>query len=241
MTSISPDITLGELVTQHPELARELDRRHLDYCCGGSTRLAEACASAGLDPASVLGELAAAATEASLPDWLTFGAAQLVDHLEATHHRYLWDELPRIDALMTKVLAVHGERHPELQRIAECFGELRADMEPHLVKEERVLFPMVRELARSDQLPGFHCGSLRNPISVMLSEHDRVGELLANLRRLTNGYRPPADGCASYTALFVAFDELEHDTHEHVHKENHRLFPLAVELEARLTAVDTRS
>lgn len=236
MTRISPDLTLGELVTQHPELARELDRRHLDYCCGGSTTLTDACTSAELDPDSVLADLTAAAAEPSLPDWLTFGAAQLADHLEATHHRYLRNELPRIEALVAKVLAVHGGRHPELAAIAECFRDLRAELEPHLVKEEQVLFPMVRELSRSEAAPSFHGGTVRNPISVMLSEHDRAGELLAQLRRLTDGFTPPADGCASYVALFAALEELEHDTHEHVHKENHRLFPLAVELESRLAA-----
>jgi hypothetical protein len=48
------------------------------------------------------------------------------------HHRYLWDELPRIGSL--------------------CFGVLRADLEPHLMKEEHVhkenhrLFPLAVEL-----------------------------------------------------------------------------------------------
>ena len=64
-----------------------------------------------------------------------------------------------------------------------------------------MLFPMIRELATSTGVPAFHCGSLRNPISVMLSEHDAVGDLLARLRRLTNGYTPPADGCASYVGV----------------------------------------
>ena len=68
-------------------------------------------------------------------------------------------------------------------------------------KEERVLFPMIRELVTTE-VPSFHCGSLRNPISVMLREHDTVGDLLAELRRLTSGYSPPADGCASYAACF---------------------------------------
>ena len=68
----------------------------------------------------------------------------------------------------------------------------------------------------------------------MLAEHDRVGELLAELRRLTDGYRPPADGCASYRACYAGLAELEADTHLHVHKENNVLFPAVVRLEERL-------
>jgi regulator of cell morphogenesis and NO signaling len=234
MTTIDRDITLGELVTLHPELARELERRHLDYCCHGGATLGEACEAAGLDPAAVVDSLATSANAPSVPAWATFDAAQLADHLVVTHHRYLWDELPRIEALVAKVVTVHGERHPELADVAETFRALRADLEPHLVKEERVLFPMIRELASTDSLPSFHCGSLSNPISVMLGEHDTAGELLARLRELTGDYTPPVDACASYTALFAALEELERDTHEHVHKENHRLFPMAVELEERL-------
>jgi regulator of cell morphogenesis and NO signaling len=236
MTTIDPDITLGELVVQHPELARELEGRQLDYCCGGRATLQEACEAAGLDPRVVVDALSASASPRSVQDWATLDAAQLVDHLVATHHRYLWDELPRLAALVDKVVAVHGGRHPELGEVAECFTELRADLEPHLMKEERVLFPMIRELVTSSSTPHFHCGSLRNPISVMLAEHDTAGVLLSRLRRLTDDYQPPADGCASYTALYGALEELEHDTHEHIHKENHQLFPMVVDLEHRLSA-----
>ena len=159
-------------------------------------------------------------------------ADDLVDHLVATHHRYLWDEMPRVSALVDKIVSVHGARHPELGDVAACYAHIRADLEPHMLKEERVLFPMVRELAAASESPSFHCGSLRNPISVMLSEHDAVGDLLAKLRRLTNGYTPPADGCASYAACFSAMAEIEADTHLHIHKENNVLFPLVVRLEA---------
>ena len=99
------------------------------------------------------------------------------------------------------------------------------------MKEERVLFPMIRELAAATEMPDFHCGTLRNPISVMLGEHDRAGELLAQLRSLTSDYTPPADGCASYGALFDGLKRLEADTHLHVHKENNLLFPAVVAME----------
>ena len=159
------------------------------------------------------------------------GPAELVDHLESTHHRYLWDEMPRLSALVDKIIDVHGVRHPELAGIARCWAELRADLEPHLHKEERVLFPMIRELASSPTAPVFHCGSLANPISVMLREHDIVGGLLARMRGLTDGYRTPDDGCASYRACFDGIEALEADTHLHIHKENNLLFPAVLRLE----------
>jgi regulator of cell morphogenesis and NO signaling len=231
MVKIDESTTLADAVDAFPQLAREFERRGLDYCCGGQRSLGDACARIGLDPAITIAELSQVAATAEPAEWTTMTADELVDHLEATHHRYLWDELPRVAALVDKIVSVHGERHPELTEVARCYSQVRADLEPHLLKEERVLFPMIRELAVSTGLPSFHCGSLRNPISMMLREHDAVGDLLAKLRRLTDGYTPPADGCASYVACFSAMEQIEADTHLHIHKENNVLFPLVVRLE----------
>ena len=234
MMRIDVEMTLAEVVDAHPKLAREFERRSLDYCCGGGRTLAEACSRQGLDPVATVAELAEAAQGSVAAEWATMTADALVDHLEATHHRYLWEEMPRVTALLDKIVSVHGGRHPELLEIAACFAQARADLEPHMLKEERMLFPMIRELATSTTSPSFHCGSLRNPISVMLAEHDAVGDLLARLRQLTGRCQPPADGCASYTACFAALAELEADTHLHIHKENNVLFPMVVRIESGL-------
>ena len=232
---IDAGMTLSELVDARPSLAREFERLGLDYCCGGGRTLGDACLGRGLDVDDLVTDLESASTDAAPAEWVSMDAGALVDHLSDVHHVYLWDEMPRIDALVAKILDVHGARHPELADIASCWSAIHADLAPHLVKEERVLFPMVRELAASAAgaaTPAFHCGTLRNPIGVMLREHDTVGDLLARMRQLTNGYRPPDDGCATYRATFSALEQLEADTHLHIHKENNVLFPLVVRLEA---------
>ena len=119
--------------------------------------------------------------------------------------------------------------------VQRAFRELRTDLEPHLVKEERILFPMIRTQESAEDVPEFHCGSVRNPIGVMCFEHDRAGELLAELRTLTGGWSAPDDACASYSLLYRGLAELEADTHLHIHKENNVLFPAAVEQEQRHT------
>ncbi len=226
------ETTLADIVTANPGAARALERHHLDYCCGGRQTLSAACSEQGLDPQLVLDDLQAT-PDAGHPDWASMAPTELVDHIEATHHRYLHDELPRLDALAEKVAGVHAARHPELPGVAELVAALRADLEPHLAKEERVLFPMIRELDASVTAPDFHCGTLANPIRVMLAEHDQVGELLAELRDTTDGYAVPTDGCASYRALYTGLAELEADTHLHVHKENNVLFPAVLALDSR--------
>ena len=234
---LDPAMTLGDVVTSHPALARELERRGLDYCCRGDRSLADACAERELDLATTIGELraVAATTGGEAPVWASMDVGDLVDHLEATHHRYLWGELPRLSALADKVVAVHGDRHPELRDVRRRFEELRAELEPHLAKEERVLFPMIRQSVASRASATIQW--LGPPISVMLAEHDRAGALLAELRRLTDGYRPPPDDCASYRACYAALADLEADTHLHVHKENNLLFPAVVRLREQVLGV----
>lgn len=236
MSTINIETTLGEVVTAHPQLARELERRGLDYCCGGQRSIAESCRAVGLDPATVAADLATASDLSDAEPWSTMSITELVDHIETIHHRYLWDELPRLTGLLDKVVGVHGGRHPELTVVTEVFAEIRADLEPHLTKEERVLFPAIRELAGAEAPPAFPFGSVANPISKMMLEHDHVGELLTRLRSATDDYRVPADGCASYRACYDSLAQLEADTHLHVHKENNVLFPAVVQLEHTLRA-----
>jgi regulator of cell morphogenesis and NO signaling len=220
------DRTLGDMVTSVPGSARVLESFGLDYCCGGGRSLTAACLAAGLDPIEVIGALERVAVEPA-PDWASMGPDELVDHLESTHHAHLHRELPRLDALAEKVAGVHGSRHPELMDVLADVRELRDELEPHLMKEERILFPLIRELVATTGIgqPRTPVGA---PVAVMRVEHDRAGELLSQLREHAGGYVVPDDACASYRTLYEGLEELESDTHLHVHKENNVLFPAVV-------------
>ncbi len=230
MTDVQEDITLGDLVTTVPGAARVLERFGLDYCCGGRRPLDAACREAGVDPGAVRSELAALDAEEE-PDWASMDPRALVDHIERTHHAYLWDELPRLMALAEKVAGVHGGRHPELVAVRDLVAELKADFEPHLTKEERILFPAIRQLVDGTVPGGFPFGSIANPVSMMMREHDQTGEILTRLRQAAGDYALPADGCASYAALYEGLEQVEQDTHLHIHKENNLLFPAVVAME----------
>jgi regulator of cell morphogenesis and NO signaling len=229
MTDVSSDI-LGDIVATNPGAARVLDRFGLDFCCHGGDSLGDACAAAGVDPvevAAALRELPAAPPTS----WTDLDPPALADHIVATHHRYLQEELPALVALAQKVLSVHGERHIELVEVERLTRELHDDLLPHMAKEERVLFPAIHALAAGVRELPF--GAIANPIRVMTIEHERAGEVLEDLRTVTVDYLVPADGCASYRSLYDRLEAVERDTHVHIHKENHVLFPAAVELAER--------
>jgi regulator of cell morphogenesis and NO signaling len=223
---------VADLVITNPATARVFERHGIDYCCHGHRTLAEACADAGVDEAAVRAELAALESVAQGPVPDDIGG--LIGMIVATHHTSLRRELPRLAELMAKVVTAHGDVHPEVRGVAETLAELTDDLLPHLVKEERVLFPLAIELLGAVEPTAFHCGSVANPIRVMHAEHDRVGELLATLRHRTDRYRPPSDACPTWRALYAGLADLEADTHTHVHLENNVLFPRITELEARL-------
>jgi len=230
--------TVGELVRENPARSRVFERLSIDYCCGGKVPLREACRGRGLDPERVAADLAAVDDEPveSPDDPASMGLAALADHIEATHHALLREELPRLDVMTEKVAQVHGDAEPRLHDIRRVFVACREELEAHMLKEERVLFPMIRELEQADGPVAFHCGSLANPIRMMEHEHDSAGDAMARFKELTDGYTPPEWACNTYRAMVDGLAAFERDMHQHVHKENNVLFPRALELEASRSA-----
>lgn len=231
MTAISPETHVAALVLEEPSRARVFERYGIDYCCGGETPLETACAARGLDVGAVLAALAEPpARGAEDVDWSTASVAALVDHIVEQHHAYLREELAPLAALVDKVARAHDDAHPELAEVQETFRAVADELDDHMRKEERVLFPACVALERGAAETALE--SVSSPIRVMLHEHDEVGAGLARLRELTSGYEPPADACNSYRAMLDRLLTLELDTHRHVHEENNVLFPRALALEA---------
>jgi regulator of cell morphogenesis and NO signaling len=225
--------TLADIASNNPSLLRVLEHFGLDYSCGGKRTIDEACLQQGLDVDAVIDALEHHAVSAEAPAaWLALTPADLVDHLETTHHHHLKQELPRLEELAAKVNLAHGVSHPELDDVAATVAEIRAELEPHLRKQEDVLFPMIRTLASATtSMPSFACGSIRNSIALMEAEHRVVGGLLARLRELTCGYQALADTCTSTQELIMGLAKLEANIHLYVHKENNHLFPAVIALE----------
>jgi regulator of cell morphogenesis and NO signaling len=140
-------------------------------------------------------------------------------------------------ARLMKVLGQHGEAHPETWTVESLVRRLTEDLAPHMRKEEQVLFPYIVALEeaalRGGPRPSSCFGSARNPIRMMMAEHDAVGEILAELRAATSGYTLPADACDSFRALYAGLQELENDLRRHIQLENDVLFPGAIRLEER--------
>src|SRR5699024_1161466 len=147
---------------------------------------------------------------------------------------WTWEEMPRLEALVDKVARVHGDRHPELAEVKTTYEQVVAELEPHMTREERVIFPAISRMEKTQAPVRLSSGDLGDALRQLIAEHDVVGELLARIRRLTGDHTPPQDACGSYRAMLTGLAELEHDVHQHVHKENNLLFPRVLQLHDQL-------
>jgi regulator of cell morphogenesis and NO signaling len=233
MTTFQIHDTVGAIVRDRPSLSRLFEQAKVDYCCGGKKTLEEACRQVGIDPQVFLAQLEASVTSDEEPEVnvATLSLTELADRIEQTHHAYLHSELPRLEKMTAKVAAVHGDKEPRLHQIKDVFLALSQELATHLMKEEQILFPMIRQLESSETLPLFHCGILTNPVRRMEFEHDVAGVALAQLRQLTDDFTPPDWACNTYRAMLDALATFEQDVYQHIHQENNVLFPRAMEME----------
>lgn len=225
--TITESTLIADIAAGLPASVRVFQRHGVDFCCGGRKPLAVACQELGLSFPDIAQELEAlvGGPAAVTRDWTTAPLHELTSHIVTTYHDPLRQEMPRLEGMAARVARVHGAKAPQLlPRIEAIVGELSADLNEHMRKEELVLFPAIRAIER-----GAAAGiPLAQPIRVMESEHDRAGELLFELRRLTQGYVAPEWACATARALYQGLSELEAAMHVHVHLENNVLFPRAL-------------
>lgn len=233
--------TVRDLATELPNATRIFEQFGIDYCCGGSKRLQDACRQANIAVDDVLRSLEGGQTvePGAQPDG-DFNSARLTEliaHILATHHAYVKQEIPRLKQLLVKVVAVHGAGHPELSSVQQIFNDVADELSAHMMKEEIVLFPYIDKLEQAASAgkpaPVAPFGSISNPIRMMEMEHESAGNALREMRSLTSDYAPPEGACFSYKTLYSALHDFESDLHQHVHLENNILFPRAVELENR--------
>ena len=226
-----------------PDATRILEKLRIDYCCGGEQPVGEACELAGIELEVLQQELAEVqpgGEHRDAPiDFRKLSLIELMDHIIDKHHVFTTNEMERLEALTSKVIAAHGSNHPELYEVAKLLDVLFAELRPHMFKEEQVLFPYVFELERAVSLqtrasfPPF--GTVNNPVRMMMIEHDNAGLLLKELRRITSDYSIPGDACMSYQVLYQSIEAFERDLHQHIHLENNILFPKAIQLEDGVT------
>lgn len=227
MNKFSASQRIGEIVANFPAAADVLKEYRIDFCCGGDRLLATVIQEQGLNMEEILDKINFLYDQfkdrKSLEvDWTKESLNRLVDHILNNHHVYLQVELPKISELTTKILRVHGLNHPELATVHRLFHNLKIELDQHLIKEEVIEFPLIKEWEKNPSQE-----TLEKAVNVILElerEHVGAGDILKELRRVTNDYFVPADGCNTFRLAYQKLEEMENNTFQHIHLENNILF-----------------
>ena len=232
--------TVAEIVTEDIATAAIFKRNGIDFCCGGKVQLDAICTKKNIDTDTVVQQLEALMNEpaekvSENPD--EWSLTRLADHIVDTHHVYVKENMNVILEFADKVAKVHGHGAPEVVEVAQLAHALADELLPHMMKEEMMLFPFIKQLDAHEAgqpAPQPPFGSVGNPIRMMEVEHENAGENMARIHEITNNFQPPEWACNTYRALYHSLQQFEEDLHIHIHLENNILFPKAIALEAEL-------
>ncbi|MGB3149432.1 MAG: iron-sulfur cluster repair di-iron protein [Maribacter sp.] len=236
--------TIGQLVAADYRTAQIFKNHKIDFCCKGNRSVKEVAEKHNLDIDQLNIELAEVQQKKMNEsiDFQSWPLDLLMDYIEKKHHRYVEKQIPVLKQYLNKLCKVHGERHPELHKMAQHFDMTAGELTMHMKKEELMLFPWIRKMVKAlklgETLDRPHFGSIKNPIAAMMQEHENEGERFMLIAQLSNDYTPPKDACSTYRVSFSLLQEFEEDLHRHIHLENNILFPKAEELERKLQGFD---
>ena len=235
---ITPDTPIATLVRQVPASIAVLQKHGVAFCCTGATPLAAACAHHGIPAARLLEEIEQARLRQTQVLPMDAPIVGVIRHIQKHYHQPLREELPRISALLAKLVLRHGERLADvLPPLQVAFESFRADLEQHMTKEDLGLFPALINLDAA--VPGSDTARhwIHNPIEMLEAEHDDAVAAMQRVRMLTDSYTPPDDACPTFRGAYYALAELEQDMRAHIRLEQDLLFPRVlahvVSLEAR--------
>ncbi len=205
--------TVGDVATTVAGALKVLRDHGINWSSMREVPVGEAASMCGVDAETLQRELAALRVKpAGLPE----NSTELVDYIISRYHEVHRRELVELLGLARRVETVHGG-HPKAPiGLAEILERVQADLESHMIKEERILFPSI--------CSGFR-GSLFGPIVVMRHEHDDHAKLIFAIYLVTSGLNLPADACNSWKTLYAGLEKLTTDLIEHINIENDVLFP----------------
>lgn len=224
--------TVRDLVFERPSAARVFETLGIDYCCGGSQRLAEVCRTVNRSTEEVCAALQKVESSPAEKDWRNASLTELAQHIVDKHQAFPQAEINRVKAPIAKVASAHGKSHPEVAGLQLILEELSAELKAHMMKEDERLFPYSGEMEEAARVnrrpPAPMFGTVQNPVAAVIMDHQAADQAFEKMREITKGYTVPLEGCASYQLLpgFAA------DLHQHIYLENNILFPRSVELES---------
>ncbi|KGF27876.1 MULTISPECIES: iron-sulfur cluster repair di-iron protein ScdA [Staphylococcus] len=217
---ITNESIVAEIVTDIP-LSADIFRKYgIDFCCGGNMSINEAVKNKKVDAETLIDEIN------ELPNHNQgninvkyLDAASLIQYIQSRYHETMREEFKNLSPYVTKIAKVHGPNHPFLIQLQDLYRQYRDGMLEHMAQEDEHDFPALIKLSRGEQVD--HSSDI---IQSLVDDHTQTGQLLEDMRELTSQYQPPSEACQTWRLVYHRLENLERETHEHVHLENHVLF-----------------
>jgi regulator of cell morphogenesis and NO signaling len=231
-----------DIVTHDYRTAEVFRKYGIEYCCGGKWPLEMVCATKDINIKVLTKELEDATRTVQVPNSLPFNEWNidfLTDYIVYVHHHYLKNQLPEIKAMLLRFAEEHRKKYTYLPELEKIFLQLYKETFPHLIQEEEILFPYIKQIAHAfnsrESYASLLVRTLRKPVEeVMNHEHATMSKMIHKMRELTTDYTPPAGACTSHKVTFSRLKELDNDLAQHMHLENNILFPRAIKMEKEL-------
>lgn len=159
----------------------------------------------------------------------TVSPADLIDYILRRYHEPLYGEMAQALKDAKTLAEQPNEPKQKLSELHKLLAELWTELEPHLLKEERILFPMIRNAAEASAAgrpvfpPPHHI--VGGPIAVMKMDHLRADEIQNALIELTADILGNAGTSAALKTLCEAVRKMEADLREHIRIEEEHIFP----------------
>lgn len=224
---------IGQIVAENLNAARVFEAHDMDFCCHGAQTLENACKARHINVKQIESELSALiqSPPQEHSDLNIMGLNELTRHIVTVHHAYTKKMLPVIGKHLDTVVRVHSANHPILFDIKKKFLSLQEELEPHLEKEEKKIFPYIDALAEDISPSSGDFCKISQAIVMLKQEHECAGKIFDDINNLAQGYKAPADACNTYRLVLRELQELEQDLHIHIAQENYLLFPKAIKRE----------
>ena len=232
--AITGKTPLAEVVSSSISFAEVLDRYDIDYGNYGKMSICEACSQFGLNCDAVVKDLRNKEVSdricQNISDW---DVAFLCDFITTNLHIRIRKLLPEIHSLFKSL-----ERKKLVPReIGKMAVELAEDIHSHIQKEQRMLYPYIRQIADAAstgaELHMAPFGLISKPIKVLKREHLQLSEILNSLVSFLQSFKE-SSSASEANELIKLLIEFRSSFRLYIHFENSILFPKANSLERRI-------
>ena len=219
---IKKEDIIADVVTDFPKSADIFRNEGIDFCCGGQESIASAVNhKPNIDLNSLLNKLNhidnTEGNSTINPKFLN--VESLIQYIQSAYHETLKEEFKNLTPYVTKLAKVHGPSHPYLLKLQDLYREFRDSMLNHIRKEDEEDFPKLIQYSQGQDVQ-----NIKIILEDLINDHEDTGQLLNVMNQLTSDYQAPEEACGTWKLVYQRLQNIEHQTHQHVHLENHVLF-----------------